>query len=123
MKKTSSRRDYKDYLFDINDTINKIEKFCKGFNLAKFKQDEKTHDAVIRRFEIIGEAVKNIPARVKNKYKEIPWKEMAGMRNKLVHEYFGVNTEVVWKTIKHDIPDLKKKVDALLKNLKIKKLI
>ncbi len=122
MIKSSLKRNYEDYLFDISDAINKIEKFCVGFDLEKFSQDEKTQDAVIRRFEIIGEAVNNIPTKVKNRYKEIPWKEMAGMRNKLVHEYFGVDKKVVWKTIKEDVPELKEKILKIIKDLKINRI-
>lgn len=73
--------------------------------------------------EIIGEAVGKIPETVKNKHSGIPWKNISGMRNKLVHEYFGVNVVVVWKTIKKDLPELKVKISRMLKELKIKKLI
>lgn len=123
MKKSSSKREYKDYVIDIADAIEKIEEFTLDFSFENFKNDYKTQDAVIRRFEIIGEAVKNIPVKIKNKNKELPWKNMAGMRDKLVHEYFGVNTKVVWKTIKEDIPELKTKIDKIIKELKINKLI
>ena len=123
MRKNSPKREYRDYLTDIVYAIEKIEKFTKGTNLERFKKDEKTIFAVIRAFEIIGEATKNVPAKIKNEYKKVPWKLMSGMRDKLVHEYFGVNKEVVWKTVKKDIPDLKDKMDRLLSELKISKLI
>jgi len=123
MRKTSPKREYKDYVSDIADSINKIEKFVGNFTFEEFQKDEKTIYAVVRAIEIIGEAIKNIPASVKNKYKEIPWRDSADMRNKLIHEYFGVNLEVVWKTIKEDIPELKEKISELLKELKINKLI
>ncbi len=123
MRKTSPKREYKDYVSDIADSINKIEKFVGNFTFEEFQKDEKTIYAVVRAIEIIGEAIKNIPASVKNKYKEIPWRDAADMRNKLIHEYFGVNLEVVWKTIKEDIPELKEKISELLKELKINKLI
>lgn len=92
----------------------------ENFNFEKFEKDEKTIYAVIRALEIIGEAIKNIPASVKRSHKEIPWKDATAMRNKLIHEYFGVNIKVVWKTIKEDIPELKEKMSELLK---INKLI
>lgn len=100
-------REYKDYIFDVIDSIQKIEVFTKDISFEQFSKDEKTVFAVIRALEIIGEAVKKIPATVKNKYPDIPWKEIAGMRDKLIHEYFGVNVKVIWKTIKEDIPTIK----------------
>jgi len=123
MNKKSPKREYKDYVLDIADSIEKIEKFVNGFDLEDFKKDEKTIYAVIRAIEIIGEAVNRIPDGVKNKHKEIPWKNMAGMRNKLIHEYFGVNMEVLWKTIVEDIPNLKSQMSLILDELKINKLI
>ena len=123
MNKKSSKREYKDYVLDISDSIEKIEKFVEGFTLEDFKKDEKTIYAVIRATEIIGEAVNRIPVNIKRKHREVPWKNMAGMRNKLIHEYFGVNMDVVWKTIKEDIPNLKSQMSVILDELKIKKLI
>ena len=100
------KREFKHYVLDIVDSIEKIEKFTKGMRLQDFEKDDKTVFAVIRALEIIGEAVKRIPASVKNKYKQVPWKKMAGMRDKLIHEYFGVNTKVVWQTVREDIPSI-----------------
>ncbi|HLD70902.1 MAG TPA: DUF86 domain-containing protein [Negativicutes bacterium] len=122
MKKSSPKRTYIDYLLDIADAMEKIEKFTEGFTLESFREDEKTVFAVVRALEIIGEATTKIPATVKNHHKEIPWKNMAGIRNKLIHEYFGVNMVVVWKTIKEDLPELKIKVAKMLEDLKITKL-
>lgn len=73
----------------------------------EFKKDDKTSSAVIRKFEIIGEATKKISESLKKKYPEIPWKEMAGMRDKLIHFYFGIDYKLVWQTIKHRIPQIK----------------
>lgn len=123
MKKNSSKIEYKDYVADIADSISKIEKFVGNFSFEEFEKDEKTIYAVVRAIEIIGEAIKNIPASVKRSHKEIPWKDATDMRNKLIHEYFGVNIKVVWKTIQEDIPELKEKMAELLKELKINKLI
>jgi len=92
-------REYKDYLADIIDAIDKSEMFVKNLRFEDFEKDIKTVYAVIRAFEIMGEAVKKIPASVRNKYKNIPWKEMAGMRDKLIHEYFGIKPRVVWKLL------------------------
>jgi uncharacterized protein with HEPN domain len=110
-------REYKDYVVDIIDAIEKTESFVKGMNLEAFEKDAKTMFAVIRAFEIMGEAVKKIPTSVRNKYKGVPWKEMAGMRDKLIHEYFGIKPRVVWKTIKQDLPQIKPYLQAILADL------
>ena len=110
-------REYGDYVVDIIGAIDKAESFVKGMNFEAFEKDAKTSFAVIRAFEIMGEAVSKIPSNVRNKYKDIPWKEMAGMRNKLIHEYFGIKPRVVWKTIKQDLPKIKPYLQAILDNL------
>lgn len=89
----------------------------RGMTKEKFLKSVKTQDAVTRRIEIIGEATKNLPSSFKNKYRKIEWKEIAGMRNKLIHEYFGVNSNVIWKTVVEDIPKLKKQILTLLKKI------
>ena len=101
------------YIKDILESIGLIEQFIEGMDLEDFKKDIKTSDAVIKRFENIGEATKHIPEEIKAKYPDIPWKEMAGMRDKLVHFYFGVKHELVWTAIKNRIPAIK----PLIKNL------
>ncbi len=95
------------YLKDILESIELIEQFVAGMDVEDFKKDIKTSDAVIKRFENIGEAAKNISDEVKSKYTEIPWKEMTGMRDKLVHFYFGVKHEMVWAAIKNRLPSIK----------------
>lgn len=110
------KREYKDYVTDMLDAIEKIGKFTKYMQLQDFKKDDKTVFAVVRALEIIGEAVKKIPATVKNKYKQIPWRKIAGMRDKLIHEYFGVNIPVVWRTIKEDIPGIKPLVKQMARD-------
>ncbi len=110
-------REYKDYLVDILGAINKAELFIKGINFETFEKDDKTTFAVIRAFEIMGEAVGKIPSSVRQKHKNIPWLEMAGMRNKLIHEYFGVKPRVVWKTIKQDLPKIKPHLQAMINEL------
>lgn len=123
MRKTSPKREYRDYVLDIADSINKIERFVENFDFEKFQKDQKTIYAVVRAIEIIGEAIKNIPASVKKSHKDIPWRDAAAMRNKLVHEYFGVNIKVVWRTVKEDIPKLKEKITKLLKNMGVKQIL
>ncbi len=110
-------REYKDYLADIIDAIDKAEYFVKGMRFETFEKDAKTTFAVIRAFEVMGEAVKKIPASVRNKHKHIPWKQIAGMRDKLIHEYFGVKARVVWKTIKDDLPKVKPRLQEILSKL------
>ena len=82
-----------------------------------FKKDDKTSSAVIRKFEIIGEAAKQVPENVKQEYSSVPWKEMAGMRDKLIHFYFGVNYELLWQTIKNRIPQIKPVIVQILQDI------
>jgi uncharacterized protein with HEPN domain len=100
-------RDYSLYLSDILKAFEAIEIFIESQSLEDFKRDDKTSSAVIRKFEIIGEAAKQVPENIKQEYPSIPWKEMAGMRDKLIHLYFGVNYELLWQTIKNRIPEIK----------------
>ncbi len=106
-------RDYKLYFKDILEAMVSIEKFVGDMSFEDFKEDDKTASAVIRKFEIIGKATKQIPDEVKQKYPEVPWKEMAGMRDRLIHLYFGVDYNLVWTTIKNRIPVVK----SLIKNI------
>lgn len=98
------KRDYSDSVNDIIDAMNKATEFVKGISYEKFIEDEKTIFAVVRALEIIGEAVKNIPETVRSKYPKIPWQDMAGMRDILIHEYFEVDISVLWNTVTQDIP-------------------
>ena len=93
-------RDFQVYLEDIIEAINSIEEYTKELTYNVFVKDRKTVDAVVRTFEVIGEATKHIPERIRKEYPKVPWKDMAGMRDKLIHGYFGVKLDVVWKTIK-----------------------
>ena len=94
------------YIDHIQQCICKIKEYTKNFNQSDFSKAELIQDAVIRNIEIIGEATKKISPDFKARYNEVPWKEMAGMRDKLIHDYFGADVEVVWKTIQEDIPML-----------------
>jgi uncharacterized protein with HEPN domain len=106
-------RDPRDYINDILAEIARISEFTKGMTFDAFSMDTKTVYAVIRSFEVIGEAVKNLTDDVREKHPEIPWKRMAGMRDKLIHEYFGVSTKILWETIRNRIPELKEKLESL----------
>jgi len=108
------KRVFIDYLDDIMDSILKIEQFIEEMDFIQFSDDAKTSYAVIRAFEIIGESTKETPDEVKDKYTDLPWKEMLGMRDKLTHAYFGVNLEVVWKTIQQEIPLLKTLIQKVI---------
>jgi len=105
---------YYGYLEDIIDAIDKAQYFITGMKLYQFKNDEKTQFACIRALEIIGEAANKFPKSIHQSYPTIPWKEIIGMRNKLIHDYMGVNAEVVWKTIQEDLPELKKQIQDIL---------
>ncbi|GAB6056580.1 DUF86 domain-containing protein [Methanobacterium movens] len=100
-------RDPKLYLKDILEAMDSIELFIGEMDFHEFKEDDKTSSAVIRKFEIIGEATKNLPEDIKKDYPDIPWRAMAGMRDKLIHFYFGIKYELVWRTIKDVIPQLR----------------
>jgi len=112
-----SKRDIKLYVRDILEAIKAIEKFVEGMDFESFKEDDKTSSAVIRKFEIIGEATKNIPQSIKEKYPHIPWKEMAGFRDRLIHFYFGIKYDIVWDTIKLRLPELRNNIEKVLKDL------
>jgi uncharacterized protein with HEPN domain len=108
-------RNYKIYLQDIFDAIKSIEDFIKNMDFEEFKFDDKTSSAVVRKLEIIGEATKNIPENIRKQHPQIPWKEMAGMRDRLIHFYFGIDYKLVWKTIKERIPEIKPLIRKLIK--------
>lgn len=111
-------RDARLYLKDILEAMEAIEKFVEEVNFEDFKKDDMRTSAVIRKFEIIGEAAKNVPANIKQKYSAIPWKDMAGMRDRLIHFYFGIKHELVWDTIKIEIPRVKPKIQEVMEELK-----
>lgn len=110
-------RDISLYLQDILDAMHAVERFVEGMSFDEFKTDDKTSSAVIRKFEIIGEAAKQVPEEIRNKYPLLPWKEMAGMRDRLIHFYFGIKHELVWHTIKDVIPQVKPAIQDILRSL------
>lgn len=102
------------YLRDIVLAITSIESFVQGMDKESFKADDKTASAVVRKLEIIGEAAKGVPEDIRTQSPEIPWREMAGMRDKLIHFYFGIDYDLVWSTVIHRLPDVKCMVEELL---------
>lgn len=111
-------RDSQVYLEDILDAINNIENYTKDLTYEGFVRDRKTVDAVIRNFEIIGEATKHVPLTMRREYPNVPWKDMAGMRDKLIHGYFGVQLEVIWKTVNERLPAVRVLVAEALATMK-----
>ena len=109
------KRNIKLYLNDIIESIKRIEGYMKCITKETFPKDDKLQDAVIRRLEIIGEAAKNVPIDYRNKHPEIEWKKIAGMRDVLIHAYFGVVLERVWVAVRNDLPILKKQLNKILK--------
>ena len=105
------------YLKHILDEISRVEKFTEGVTKEGFFENVEKQYAVLRGLEIIGEATKNLSKELKVKHPEIPWKDIAGMRDKLIHEYFGVNLELVWVTIRDKLPELKKQIIEILKEI------
>jgi len=110
------RRD-RAYLKHILEAITNIEKFVEGLTEEQFFENVEKQYAVLRGLEIIGEATKNLSKDLKAKYREIPWRDIAGMRDKLIHQYFGVNLELVWVTIKDKLPEFKRQVLKILKEI------
>jgi uncharacterized protein with HEPN domain len=111
------KRNYKLFLKDIFSAMEAIEKFVEGISFEELIQDDKTSSAVIRKFEIVGEATKHVPEWLRKRYPEIPWKNMAGMRDRLIHAYFGIDYKLVWEAIKLEIPNLKSKLQEILVQL------
>ncbi|MBW1694256.1 MAG: DUF86 domain-containing protein [Deltaproteobacteria bacterium] len=117
MSKREEARDLRDYLNDIVSSIEDIRSFTNGMSYEDLESDKKTLYAVIRCLEIIGEAVKKIPKNIREKYSEIPWREIGGMRDKLIHEYFGVDVETIRDTINEDLLPLKNSISRMINDL------
>jgi uncharacterized protein with HEPN domain len=107
-------RSYTLSLSDVAAALEKIAEFTAGMTYDQFLHDDKTQSAVIRKFEIIGEASKKIPLDVKERYPFIPWREMAGMRDRLIHTYFGLDTMLVWRTVANRVPELRQEIGHIL---------
>lgn len=112
------RREPGVFIKHILECIELIEKYTQGKTKREFLKSTSLQDAVIRRIEIIGEAVKNIPDKTKKKYPNTPWKKIAGMRDILIHEYFGIDLDLTWEVVKRDIPELKEKMLKIREEIK-----
>jgi uncharacterized protein with HEPN domain len=106
-------RDYKVYLDDIVAAIDKIASFTAGFSEQQFADDPKTLDAVIRNLEIIGEAAKNVPEDIRQRFPTIEWRKAAGMRDLLIHQYFAVDIDIVWDIVRNKLPQLRREVTSI----------
>lgn len=107
-------REYKAYLRDILEAIRKIERYSEDISFEEFVDDELIQDGIVRNLEIIGEAVKYIPEDAKKDYPEVEWRKIAGLRDILIHAYFGIDVEVIWDIVKNKIPNLKEKIEKIL---------
>ena len=104
------------YLQDIFESINYIQRFLEGVSEDEFYKNVEKQDAVLRRLEIIGEAVKHLPDEIRNDHPDVPWRQIAGMRDIIIHEYFGITLEMVWVMATEDILDLKAKVKEIIES-------
>ena len=109
------------FLNDIKEAMQRIENYIGDMDYQHFLKDLKTQDAVLRNLEIIGEAVKNVSYEMKREYSDIDWKSIAGMRDKIIHFYFGVNWDIVWSAVKEKVPEFKLKIEKILEEMEGRK--
>lgn len=112
------RRSYRLFVEDIRDSVEKIERYIKGLSYEEFIENEIVIDAVIRNLEVIGEASTNIPEDIREKYSVIPWKRMIGLRNIMIHGYFGVDLGIIWEIITRNLPETKPLIMKILEEIK-----
>ena len=107
------------YLEDMHQSMQRIEEYLGDLDFKKFKMTYMVVDAIIRNFEIIGEASKNIPTEIQNKYPEIPWRKMYGLRNLIAHEYFGIDYEMIWQIAKNNLPQNRSDLASIIEKVKV----
>jgi uncharacterized protein with HEPN domain len=112
-----SARSCRQYLEDILEAIETIEGYTSGLGSGSFAKNRMVVDAVVRNLEIIGEAAKNVPEEVQSNNPEISWKQMTALRNRIIHAYFGIDTEILWDIISKNLPETKPKIKMVLKTL------
>lgn len=107
-------RDYRLYLEDILEAISRIEEYTQGLSFEEFAKNNLVIDAVVRNLEIIGEACRSLPEEIRQRNPDVEWRKIIGLRNILIHQYFGVDIEIVWDIVKNKLPDLKLKIKRIL---------
>ena len=112
-----TERIFTDYVRDILDAIKEIDQFTQNMSFEDFSKDKKTINAVLRSLSVVGEAARKIPEKLRIRHSDIPWNKMTGMRDKLVHEYFGIDLEIVWQTIRKDLAFLEPLIKRMLSDL------
>jgi len=112
----SKGRREQDYLLDIGDAIKRILEYTAGMDWGAYLRDYKTQDAVVRNLEVIGEATKNLSQSFRDQHPDIPWRDMVGTRDRLTHHYFGINQEIVWQIVEHDLPGLQSQIEQVIRN-------
>lgn len=111
----SVRRD-SDYLFDIQEAMRRIAEYARELSYEQFREDTRTQDAIVRNLEVIGEAAKGLSASFRKKHTYIPWKQMAAMRDRLIHHYFGINLDIVWGVVTEELPTVAEQIESLRKD-------
>ena len=107
-------RDYRVYLDDIVEAAEHIEEYTSGLSVEVFSRDRKTRDAVLFNLQVVGEAIKKVPEEVRSRHPDVEWKKIAGLRDILVHEYFGIDVDIVWDVVANKLPDLKLQIEKIL---------
>jgi len=112
---SKNQRHYLLFVEDMHESMNRIEEYIKGMDFEQFRKNYLVVDAVVRNLEIIGEASNKIPEDIKNRYPQIPWDKMYGLRNRISHEYFGLDYEIIWEIISKQLPDNKEQIKQIIR--------